>query len=359
MGSGIGLGHPYLSPWLLSGLAIGYVAVTMWFVVRFVWGLNTIRLLSQNAAEVTLSTAQASHWSHCAEAFKVNGASLRTSSEIGGPITIGVKRKFVLLPPDMLAVLPVTELRTAIAHEFAHMQRHDFFKNMLYELLCLPVCFHPVLSLTRYRLAETREMICDQMAATLADHHQYARSLLRLASVLVGGIPKRIPHTIGIFDVTTFERRVMRLTNKPAHSSVPLRLATVGVCVALSVVTCVSALALSVHVDALAAGQEQPPSKINGPVAVRADIMQKQIVHKVPPVYPEDAKKAHIEGKVQLEAVIGKTREVGTLNVVSGPKELQQSALDAVRQWTYKPFLLNGEPVEVKTTINITYSLIP
>lgn len=149
----------------------------------------------------------------------------------------------------------------------------------------------------------------------------------------------------------------MRLTDKPAHPSVLLRLAAVLICVALSIVTCASTLALSVHVDALAASQEQPPSKTNGPIAVRADVMQKQIVHKVPPIYPEDAKKAQIAGNVQLEAVIGKAGEAENLKVVSGPKELQQSALDAVRQWTYKPFLLNGEPVEVKTTININYSL--
>lgn len=357
MGSGIAFGSPHLPSWLLAAIAIGYVAVTMWFVARFVWSLRTIRVLSRNASEVALSAEHASYWSRCAEAFRVNGASLCTSSEIHGPITVGVTRKLILLPPEMVATLPGTELRTAIAHEFAHMHRHDFLKNLLYEVLCLPVCFHPVMLLTRGRLAETREMICDDMAASLADHHQYARSLLRLASLFVSGMPSRTPHAIGIFDATAFERRVMRLTNKPSHPSVLLRLATAGVCVAFSVLICASALALSVHVDALAAGQEQPPSRTNGPVAVRANIMQTQIVHKVTPIYPEAAKKAKITGKVQLEAVIGKSGEVQNLKVVSGPKELQQSALDAVRQWRYKPFLLNGAPVEVKTTINVTYSL--
>jgi outer membrane biosynthesis protein TonB len=55
--------------------------------------------------------------------------------------------------------------------------------------------------------------------------------------------------------------------------------------------------------------------------------------------------------------VIGKDGTVEELRVASGPKELQQSSLDAVRQWIYKPFLLNGDPVEVKTTINVVYSL--
>jgi len=58
-----------------------------------------------------------------------------------------------------------------------------------------------------------------------------------------------------------------------------------------------------------------------------------------------------------LRAIISKGGTVENLQVVSGPKELQESSLDAVRQWMYKPFLLNGDPVEVKTTINVTYSL--
>lgn len=150
----------------------------------------------------------------------------------------------------------------------------------------------------------------------------------------------------------------MRLTEKPAQPSVLRRFTTAAVCALFSLGICATTLVLSVHVDALAAGDEQAPSKPTHPVAVRADIMQAQIVHKVAPLYPEDAKKARIEGKVQLEAVIGKTGEVEQLKVVSGPKELQQSALDAVRHWIYKPFLLNGAPVEVKTMIIVVYSLM-
>jgi TonB family protein len=60
---------------------------------------------------------------------------------------------------------------------------------------------------------------------------------------------------------------------------------------------------------------------------------------------------------VVLNAIIGKDGSVENLTAVSGPNELQQSALDAVRQWTYKPFLVNGDPVEVKTSINVIYTL--
>lgn len=354
MGPGSALGSRHLPAWLLAILTIVYAAITTWFAVRFVWRLCTIRLISRHAAPVTLPAAAAAHWAQCAERFGVEAASLGTSTQIYGPITIGIKRKLVLLPTDILVTLPDTELRTAIAHEFAHMHRHDFLKNLVYELLSVPVRFHPVLFLTRDRLMETREMVCDQLAASLADKHQYARSLLRLASLLVDGMPARTPHAIGIFDATTFERRVMRLSEKPAHPSALRRFTTATACALLGIGICATTLAVGVHVEAFSAGDEQGPSK---PVAVKADVMQNLIVHKVPPVYPVDAKKAHIQGKVQLDAIVGKTGEVEQLKVISGPKELQQSSLDAVRQWTYKPFLLNGAPVEVKTTINIIYSL--
>jgi TonB family protein len=359
MGPGTAFINPHLPAWVLGSLAIAYAGITAWFGARFIWCLNTIRLLRRNAAAVTLSAEANDYWVKCTETFGINTATLSTSSNIYGPITVGIRRKLVLLPPEMLADLPGTELRTVIAHEFAHMRRHDFLKNLLYELLSLPVRFHPVFFLTRERLMETREMVCDQMAAGSASKHEYARSLLRLASLVVDGAPTRIPHAIGIFDATSFERRVMRLTEKPAQSSALRRFIITAACAVLGAGICATTLALSVHVDALAASDDQHPSKPNGPIAVKAEVMQGQAIHRVTPVYPEDAKKAKIQGTVKLDAVIGKTGAVEQLNVVSGPEKLQQSALDAVRQWTYKPFLLNGDPVEVKTTISVVYSLKP
>jgi TonB family protein len=236
------------------------------------------------------------------------------------------------------------------------MQRHDFLKNLIHELLSLPVRFHPLFRLTRQRVMESREMVCDQMAAEVGERHQYARSLLRLASLLVHGLPTRTPHAIGIFDATTFERRVMRLTQNQTPVSPRRRFATVAANVLLATAVCGAAIALSVRVDAFAADDKHPASP-NGPVNVSAETMQNQIVSKVPPVYPVEAKKAGIQGSVKLDAVVGKTGDVEQLKVITGPKELQQSSLDAVRQWKYKPFLLNGDPVDVKTTITVVYSL--
>jgi TonB family protein len=93
------------------------------------------------------------------------------------------------------------------------------------------------------------------------------------------------------------------------------------------------------------------------PVRVSAGVMAGQVLTHVNPIYPPDAKAAHVEGAVALHAVISKTGEVRDLYVVSGPDELQASALDAIGQWIYKPYLLNGQPTEVETTITVNYKL--
>ncbi len=77
----------------------------------------------------------------------------------------------------------------------------------------------------------------------------------------------------------------------------------------------------------------------------------------VEPVYPAEAKASGIQGSVILDAVIGKGGIIENLKALSGPPELIQSAVDAVKQWTYKPYLLNGDPVAVETTITVTYAL--
>ncbi len=265
----------------------------------------------------------------------------------------------------MVAALPEADLRTVIAHEFAHMQRNDFFKNLIYELLALPASYHPVLWLTRDRIMETREVVCDQIAAPIStslspdsidSRNEYARSLLRLASLLVTGMPTRTPHAIGIFDANAFERRLMQLTQQPAHIRASRRLALVAACAVLGLVTCASALALRLSVNALPIATDKN-TKSSDTLTVSPREMAANVVTKVPPKYPEEAKKERIQGTVLLNAVIGKDGAVEELTVASGPKELQQSSLDAVRQWTYKPYLLNGDAVEVKTTISVVYSL--
>jgi periplasmic protein TonB len=90
---------------------------------------------------------------------------------------------------------------------------------------------------------------------------------------------------------------------------------------------------------------------------VSSGVMAGNLLDKTPPQYPAIAKAARVQGTVVLQATISKTGLIQNLRVISGPPMLQQAAIDAVRSWRYKPYLLNGDPVEVETTINIVFSL--
>jgi periplasmic protein TonB len=84
---------------------------------------------------------------------------------------------------------------------------------------------------------------------------------------------------------------------------------------------------------------------------------QVRLIHQTKPTYPPIAVAAHIEGTVILAATISKTGSIENLRVSSGPGLLQQAALDAVETWRYQPYVLDGAPVEVETTVSVTFTL--
>jgi protein TonB len=77
----------------------------------------------------------------------------------------------------------------------------------------------------------------------------------------------------------------------------------------------------------------------------------------VQPVYPELAKSARVEGVVHLAVIIAKDGTIQEIHSLGGPALLIQSAMDAVKQWVYRPTLLNGQPVQVETTVDVNFAL--
>lgn len=103
-----------------------------------------------------------------------------------------------------------------------------------------------------------------------------------------------------------------------------------------------------------------PADSLTGPpgsVKVGATVAAANLITKVTPSYPELAKAARVQGTVQFQALIGTDGTVQNLHLLSGPPLLVQAALQAVQQWVYKPTLLNGQPVQVVTTIDVNFSL--
>jgi TonB family protein len=359
LGPGIasGLALPRHTAEALAAVAAAYLCALLYFAGRLGWGLWTTETMRRLATPFKLAGDAAIKMARFQRLLGIGNGSgageieLASSSQISGPATVGVRRKTLLLPPAFLDQLSADELDAVLAHEFAHMQRWDFAKNLLYGVVSLPVAYHPVLWLTRARLAETREMVCDDLAAgAVGGREGYARSLLRLARMLSDRRAPRILHAIGILDANIFERRVMHLTRRSLEVTSARRFALAAACSLLAIVTCTSALALRMDVTENSA-QKPAPASIN----VKADSLV--VVSKVQPVYPAEAKKNKVSGSVVLAATIGKDGTVEKVRVVSGPSALQRAAVEAVKQWRYQPYLLNGSPIVVKTNITVAFTL--
>ena len=115
----------------------------------------------------------------------------------------------------------------------------------------------------------------------------------------------------------------------------------------------ISTIIGSVGTGAAIVVKPTPPKKMS----ISSGVMAGNLLVKTMPQYPAIAKAARIQGVVVLQATISSTGLIENIRIISGPPMLQQAAVDAVRSWRYKPYLLNGEPVEVETTVNVVFNL--
>jgi len=360
IGTGVtsGLSMAWLSNEVLTAVLVVYGCSVLYFAARLGWRMVRTQWMERQAKAITLTGDAMQRWERCRRVFGRTTARVAESDVIGGPVTVGVWNDVMLVPAGFLESIAEEDLDVVMAHEFAHMRRRDFVKNLIYEVLSLPVAYHPALWLTRARVAESREMVCDAMAAeAVAGSERYARSLLRLASLLVEGAPDKTLHAIGIFDANSFERRVMRLSEGRVEMRGVRRLATIAACGMVGLVTCASALGLRMEVPGPAmtsTAQGTNPSRLTIP------ILKNDAVYKRPPVYPAEAKatKNTLNGPVVLAVTID---ENGVPTDVRVKKSLRadydESALRAVKEWRWNPYLLNGNPVAVDTTVTVNYLL--
>jgi TonB family protein len=353
---------------LLTGIVLAYACTVLYFAGRLAWGLFRTHTIARTATRITLRGEAALRWARHCRRFGITAPppEIAASPHAMGPVTVGLGRGLLLLPPTFLEdIAPATamdDLDAVLAHELAHIARHDFARNLLYGLVSLPVAWHPLLWRTRAGVAESRELICDAIAAeALAGRRHYAQSLLRLASMLTGRAPVAALHAIGILslnaDSRTFERRVMTLTRKPTPMTTPRRILIAATCSVLAFATCTSALALHTDISELAPdAQQSAPQSIH----VSAKEMSGNRISGNNPTYPPEERKKKIQGTVVLDATVSKEGVIENLRVVKSPAaSLSQSALDAVRTWRYRPYRLNGDPIAVVTTVNVNFCLAP
>jgi beta-lactamase regulating signal transducer with metallopeptidase domain len=199
------------SPRILDALLSVYGIVLLFHVARLAWfGYQTWRLC-QLAYPRPLPPALARLVEHCARSFSLPCVSVLCTAELLGPATLGFGRSLLLLPETFfLDAFPEDDLSSAISHELAHVLRRDFLFHLLYQIASLPVRFHPCAALILSRIAQTRELACDEIAAQmLPTTRRYATSLLHIAQSMFTGA--RSNYALGLFDTNTLEERIMNI----------------------------------------------------------------------------------------------------------------------------------------------------
>ena len=199
------------SPRIVNALLLVYGIILLFHVARLAWFGYQTRRVCQLAYPRLLPPALARIVEHRARSLSIPCVSVLCTAELSGPATLGFGRPLLLLPEAFfLDAFPEDDLSSAISHELAHAVRRDFPFNLLYEIASLPVRFHPCVALILSRIAQTRELACDEIAARmLPTPTLYASSLLHIAQSMFNGA--RSNYALGLFDTNTLEERIMNI----------------------------------------------------------------------------------------------------------------------------------------------------
>ncbi len=197
-------------------------------------------------------------WRRAESAFGLRGVQLLWSGDVAGPVAAG---RTVILPESLREETSEDVLAAAIGHEMAHIARRDYALNVLFEVAAAPISFHPAALAVRRSIDRTRELACDELVAgRLLEPSVYARSIVRIAETITGGVQPA--YTLGVLDGDILEERIRRLmegrraNRKRARMSLAAGLSALAVCIAVAAGLAVSARAQSAAYPEVKAGVE-------------------------------------------------------------------------------------------------------
>ena len=198
--------------------------------------------------------------SECRRAIAAREVTLVNSTMLSTPATVGIFRPLIILPEALAREATDEELTAALGHELVHVWRRDYLLNLIYELIFLPLSFHPAAVLMRRRITQTRELRCDELVTELLLQPEiYARSLVQLARSAMPSARRARTVAVGIADADILEVRVMSLLKKTTINASRKRAWSIAAAL-LMALPCVAAGAFAVHLN-ISAAQAQEPSR--------------------------------------------------------------------------------------------------
>jgi TonB family protein len=355
-----------VSPLVCTVAAAVYLLVVLFSMARVLWRWGRTRAMARRSLVLPLEASACRLLKDAARRFGVTAPEVRFSSETRGPVVLGWRRATLLVPEDFFAAESLApdhqeDIVAALAHECAHIARRDFAKHVIYECVAAAVAYHPACWLMRQRIAETRELVCDEMAAgAVGDRPEYAASLLRLATAMAAPAMRTSyvsgTQAIGVFDANILEERIMRLTMDLPKVSRARRIAMVIVTTGALLSGAATATALSFDVtaqDGAAAPGHETVYKVGDGVTPPV------LTHSVDAEFPDARRKAGKKGLQGVSVVGVVVDSKGMLRDIHIERSLatdfDKCAMDAVRQYKFEPGKRDGKPVAVSIHIEVNF----
>ena len=332
--------------WAVALLALGAGLRLGWLAL----GLYRLRLLRANAKRLDAIPEQAELF--CRQ-FGLRPV-FWLSSEIDAPATFGLFRAQVILP-GTFPNLQKGQQRSILCHELLHLKRLDWSFVLAEECVKSLLWFHPAIWWLTARIRLAREQSVDrEVVRRTGQRKAYLDLLLSTAESQLAGRTSLAP---SFFRPGHLSERVASLIQEVSMSRIRL-VQSVFVIVGLLLLAGQAALwAFPLELPAEAALPQQKAPPQGELLKVGGSVMSAKLIKRVDPVFPEEARRARVQGVVFLKITVNGQGEVWSTEVVRGHPLLNQAAIDAVRQWVYSPVLLKGEPVPVQATITVHFRL--
>lgn len=351
---------PILMPLVAMEVLVGLWALTVAFrASQLIVGLVRTRRLLAYAEPCAPSDDVHRVWHDCCLLMGLRGGHLLVSRDLSGPVTLTFDDDALVLPCGFSEQLGPEEMRAAVLHECAHMRRCDFRNNLLYQVLALPVQFHPAVWFVKQQLAATREMACDAaVVAATGDGLAYGSALLRLAQWMQSRSQAAPTHAVGIFDANVLEERIMRIRSAGPMLPRRLRVTLLGFSACVVAVGVAGAMSSKVAVA--------PQASVSGSKAAAAPQIYTigkgatapQLIFQVDPQYTESARAAKVNGNCFIAAVVDPEGIPQNVHVTKGLRaDLDANAVAAVKQYRFRPGLHEGRPVPVQLSVAVNFQI--
>jgi TonB family protein len=335
--------YPTVVAWVLASgvvLRIGWLALGCWRLRRCRRAATPLegRLLS--AAGISAASARGVRW--------------LASREVAGPATYGIRRPVIIVPARIDGCSPETA-RAMLLHELVHVDRRDWLFVLIEEAVRAALWFHPAVWWLLERIHLNREQAVDEaVVAITGDRRGYLKALLESAVLPTGIEASPAPAWLRRRHL---KARILSAVKEVQMSRRRLNWTRAALTLALLSAAIVAATAFPLVTPAAAATRQQQTPQVYDP---GNGVTLPVLVKEVRPQYTPAAMQAKIQGTVLLSCVVTSDGLIGDVTLVKSldaEHGLDDRAVAAAREWTFKPGTKDGKPVAVRITIELRFTL--